>query len=1643
MSPVRLSLCLLAALLVGACSKSPPPASEPPPAAPPQPPAAPPPEPTVAPPADVRPAPAAAPVNPSGPVVTTKSGYRLRLVDDTVSTTKDAVALEVVPPVGPGRVVLEVALVAADGAVRDTRKIEGVATTIAPLGMALELAELPLLRFRVTPAGGAPEVIALTRLRPPLGLEAILPSTLLAGGPVALRLVTRHLASGALAAGASVEVTLDGASLGTAKTDDSGTLEATFTVPDGAGKPEGSQLSVTARSDDGAVARLQGPVTVRRERRMLLSTDKPLYQPGQVIHVRGLAMKRPENTPVSGEEALFEVTDPKGNKVFKHRMPTTVQGVAHARFELANELILGRYRVRFAVGDTEVERTIDIQRYTLPKFKVSATPAKPFYRPGDTVEGSVEARYFFGKAVSGKVEVQLETFDVGWSLAGTAQGELDATGRFTFALPLPTTLVAQPLADWKAMTRVTAKVVDSAGQDEVTRAELPVVPASARVDLVVAGQRLVVGATNEVWVLVTSPDGRPIPGAKVTVSHGPSPVSVVTGPNGAAEVELVGAGGGALSARVVLPSGEEILKSVDVTAVDGVAVILTPARVALKVGETLSTAVRVTGKSPAGRAFVDLVRDGQTLLTRSVPLVSGTGELEVALGPDHVGTLLLHAYVIGDDMTVVRDTRPILVTDARELKVSRVATDPKPFAPGEEATLTLAVTDPGGQAVPNAALGVSIVDEAVFALASADAGLLGLFMALEKELLTPKIEVHAACVDDLHAEDTREHTVRVLGAARPVGEPGGAMVSTARLAAEAVRAAFLGGVLADARRVHDAWVGFTAATPGSFERLVVEKLGTPLVDAWDQPYRLEVDGEGDKITGFRLRSLGPDAVAESADDLVVSSADIEAEKRKQLEELTAKLEARQVFRGGFDMAGAAEAAPMAAFATGGGGALHPSKPQSSTGAAPVRVRQYFPETLYVNPLVLTGDDGRAELKLTMADSITSWRMSVTASDAQGRLGSGRSDVVVFQDFFVDLDVPESLTRGDEVSVPVAVYNYLDGEQTVTLTLELGEAFELVGAGLGEPMVLEKGAVRGTSFRVRARTVGRQPLTVTARGATLSDAVRREVRVVPDGVESVATKSGALDGEIKVETAFPENAIPGGNGLFVKLFPGSFSQVVDGLDAIFQMPSGCFEQTSSTTYPNILALDYLRQTAKDNPDKAASPEVEAKALSYLNQGWQRLLTFEVAGGGFSWFGDAPANKVLTAFGVQEFAAMNRVFEIDRAVLDRTRAWLLAQQEPDGSWKPDASFLHAENWGDIQKGSLLVTAFIARALAVSADDGGDPELDKALSWLAARTGEAKDAYTLALIGGAFAARGRSEATAVLEALAALAVKSEDGKSAHWPAGVRTAVYGQDRTANIETTALAAIAFMTAKQHMGLVRGALSWLATEKDASGTWHATMPTVLALTALVQAITDSQETVSGDVQVMLDGAVVETLSITPDNSDVFRLVDLSTRATAGEHTVSLRLQGQGSPSYQVVSRHFTPPGVTAGPFVDAFLMNVTYDKRALAADDTVTAEATVKSMLGARSEMVVLDLGVPPGFSVVSEDLDAMIQAEKIEKYTVAGRQLIVYLDHLDAGATVALSYRLRAKVPLRAQTGPSRVYEYYTPSRKGAAGSAVLEVTE
>ena len=703
-------------------------------------------------------------------------------------------------------------------------------------------------------------------------------------------------------------------------------------------------------------------------------------------------------------------------------------------------------------------------------------------------------------------------------------------------------------------------------------------------------------------------------------------------------------------------------------------------------------------------------------------------------------------------------------------------------------------------------------------------------------------------------------------------------------------------------------------------------------------------------------------------------------------------------------------------------------------AAAPHIRSYFPEALYNNPEIITDANGNADISIPVADSITTWRMAMLASTRSGVLGTATSSLKVFTDFFVDLDLPVTLTQGDRVSIPIAVYNYSGKSGNVCLKLQPEEWYALDNDNSEKTVDVESSRVGSSQFTIQANRIGKFKLTLTARmdgvgGETRNDIVVREIEVVPNGREQNLVFNGRLETSAQHDLHFPANSIPDATTLFVRLYPGPLSQVIEGMDSILSMPGGCFEQTSSSTYPNVLALDYMKRTKK------LTPEVHAKAEGYIANGYQRLLTFEVPGGGFSWFGQAPANKILTAYGLMEFNDMSKVSDVDPRLIERTRDWLASQQQADGSWKPDTNFINEGATNRYNSDVLRITAYIAWSLANTGYKG--PAIEKAKAYIESHSGAKLDNYTLAIVAN-FAQNYGKDRDFTRRAMQALIdARTQKDDQVFWTVE-ETSVYSTGQSAAIETTGLAAQALLKWGEANEIVRKSLNFITSKKDASGTWGTTQATIMALRALLLASQYSASDVRGSVAVMLNGKPVETLKLSPENNDLLHQFVFKGIAAQQPNSVQLKFEGTGGLAYQVVGRYFTP--WEEKPVTEPLSINVTYDRTRLAQNDIATEKVTIRNNLNKTANMIMVDLGIPPGFDLLSEDLQAFkdkssgATSGRLEKFSLTATQAILYFDGLSPKQAVMFTVRLRAKYPIRAHTFQSRVYEYYDPAQNATA---------
>ena len=311
---------------------------------------------------------------------------------------------------------------------------------------------------------------------------------------------------------------------------------------------------------------------------------------------------------------------------------------------------------------------MSVERYVLPKFKVAVdfagqdNKAKHGYRPGDHVTGTVRANYFFGKPVEGaEITVKASGMDVARFEAGSVQGKTDREGAYRFDLQLPAYFAGRPLTQGAARVLVEATVKDSAGHAETRGEPITVSESPLIVTAVPEGGTLVPNLENQVFILTSYPDGKPASADVKVHAAGNPDQSVTTDAGGVAVIRLRGsAGAETLQIEASDKEGNRASSSVPLAARGGIdQILLRTERAVYRAGDRMS--LRVFSTKERGTAYVDVVKEGQTVLTRDLDIVNGQAELTLTATPEMAGTLDFNAYLFGRDARPVADHRLVFV----------------------------------------------------------------------------------------------------------------------------------------------------------------------------------------------------------------------------------------------------------------------------------------------------------------------------------------------------------------------------------------------------------------------------------------------------------------------------------------------------------------------------------------------------------------------------------------------------------------------------------------------------------------------------------------------------------------------------------------------------------------------------------------------------------------------------------------------------------------------------------------------------------------------------------------------------------------------------------------------------------------------
>ncbi len=134
-----------------------------------------------------------------------------------------------------------------------------------------------------------------------------------------------------------------------------------------------------------------------------LYTDRPIYRPGDVVHVKGVDRVGYDHnwTVPEAYRAAVEVTNSRGDVIAKQTVPVSIYGTFDLSLTLPKDAPLGTYYIRAFEGGG----WFDVEEYVGAPFRVEVTPKEQEYVAGETAELSVSGQYYFDMPVAnGAVE---------------------------------------------------------------------------------------------------------------------------------------------------------------------------------------------------------------------------------------------------------------------------------------------------------------------------------------------------------------------------------------------------------------------------------------------------------------------------------------------------------------------------------------------------------------------------------------------------------------------------------------------------------------------------------------------------------------------------------------------------------------------------------------------------------------------------------------------------------------------------------------------------------------------------------------------------------------------------------------------------------------------------------------------------------------------------------------------------------------------------------------------------------------------------------------------------------------------------------------------------------------------------------------
>ncbi len=711
-------------------------------------------------------------------------------------------------------------------------------------------------------------------------------------------------------------------------------------------------------------------------------------------------------------------------------------------------------------------------------------------------------------------------------------------------------------------------------------------------------------------------------------------------------------------------------------------------------------------------------------------------------------------------------------------------------------------------------------------------------------------------------------------------------------------------------------------------------------------------------------------------------------------------------------------------------------PAYNTQQQPVQ-RTDFRSTIYWNPAVQTDHKGEASVEFYTSDAITSFRATLEGIGNAGQPGRGEQKFFVQKPMSIAVNMPASVITGDVLNLQIAVTNHTDYPSGGHLNFSVPGHFNPVPDGKGDAasnVASEPAALSGEqSFSLaphETKIISAQYMIGVPKSDNQSikvwfsadenilDAFETSIRTLDRGYPARQIAAGN-----SAQNAFNihlNDPVEGTLSATLTAYPSTLDDVLKGMERMLRQPNGCFEQVSSSNYPNLLVLDLLRETG------TSKPEVESQALSLLEDGYKKLTAYECKSGGFDWWGRDPAHEGLTAYGILEFTDMARVFNVDKKLIERTVDWLYKRRDGKGGWTLNPNSLHG--W----QNDPVVDCYIVWALA---EAGYGKKFATEVNNAFEQAFKSNDPYQQALLANALLAMNDTRG---LQLLSILRDKQADNGS--WVGSTHSVMYASGDCFRIETSALAALALMKSKDKGGALPKVMEYITKSKTEYG-YGSTQSTVMALKALIEyAKAGNQSAADGNLVIMVDGRrVVEQPFSTKDPKRI-EIKNLEQYFTSNDPRLEVFFDNPKAVipfDLEVKYASRQPRNAPNCPL--AFKTEL--GSKSVSVGETVRLSATLQNTTQAVQASPMVVLGIPAGLTLQPWQLKKLVDEKKCDFYELWDGFAVFHFEQIAPGETRSLDLDLRADIAGAFEAPASQAFLYYSNDQRVWSKPERLEI--